>query len=297
MELKLRDLRYLVAVADLRHFGRAAARCFVSQPTLSAQLKKLEQTLGVQLIERAPNAVALTAVGEEVVARARRMLEASDEVVELARSHQDPLAGRLRVALLPTIGPYLLPQVAPAIRRALPRLQLHLYEYQTAAMIEKLHAGELDLGILALPVELDGLESRELYREEFLLAIPERHRLASHERVRIADLRDEPVLLLEEGHCLRDQALEVCSRVGVRDSQDFRATSLETLRQMVAAGAGVTLLPELAGRGAYRSGRGVALRPFVRPAPARQVGAVWRKTTPRRAAIEAVAELIAKHAP
>ena len=297
MELKLRDLRYLVAVADLRHFGRAAARCFVSQPTLSAQLKKLEQTLGVQLIERAPNAVALTAVGEEVVARARRMLEASDEVVELARSHQDPLAGRLRVALLPTIGPYLLPQVAPAIRRALPRLQLHLYEYQTAAMIEKLHAGELDVGILALPVELDGLESRELYREEFLLAIPERHRLASHERVRIADLRDEPVLLLEEGHCLRDQALEVCSRVGVRDSQDFRATSLETLRQMVAAGAGVTLLPELAGRGAYRSGRGVALRPFVRPAPARQVGAVWRKTTPRLAAIEAVAELIAKHAP
>ncbi|MBV8876954.1 MAG: LysR family transcriptional regulator [Gammaproteobacteria bacterium] len=295
--MKLRDLRYLVAVADLRHFGRAAARCFVSQPTLSAQLKKLEQTLGVQLIERAPNAVALTAVGEEVVARARRMLEASDEVVELARSHQDPLAGRLRVALLPTIGPYLLPQVAPAIRRALPRLQLHLYEYQTAAMIEKLHAGELDLGILALPVELDGLESRELYREEFLLAIPERHRLASHERVRIADLRDEPVLLLEEGHCLRDQALEVCSRVGVRDSQDFRATSLETLRQMVAAGAGVTLLPELAGRGAYRSGRGVALRPFVRPAPARQVGAVWRKTTPRLAAIEAVAELIAKHAP
>jgi LysR family hydrogen peroxide-inducible transcriptional activator len=297
VELKLRDLRYLVAVADLRHFGRAAARCFVSQPTLSAQLKKLEQTLGVQLIERAPNAVSLTAVGEEVVARARRMLEASEEVVELARSHQDPLAGRLRLALLPTIGPYLLPQVAPVIRKALPRLQLHLYEYQTAAMIEKLHAGELDLGVLALPVELEGLESRELYREEFLLAVPDRHRLASHERVRIADLREEHVLLLEEGHCLRDQALEVCSRVGVRDSQDFRATSLETLRQMVAAGAGVTLLPELAGRGAYRSGRGVALRPFVRPAPARQVGGVWRRTTPRRAAIEAVTELIAQHAP
>jgi LysR family hydrogen peroxide-inducible transcriptional activator len=297
MELKLKDLRYLVAVADVRHFGRAAARCCVSQPTLSAQLKKLEQALGVQLIERAPNAVSLTAVGEEIVARARRMLEASDEVVELARSHQDPLAGRLRVALLPTIGPYLLPQVAPAIRRALPRLQLHLYEYQTAPMIEKLHAGELDLGILALPVELEGLESRVLYREEFLLAVPDRHRLAAHERVRIADLRDERLLLLEEGHCLRDQALEVCGRVGVRDSQDFRATSLETLRQMVAASAGVTLLPELAGRGAYRSGRGVALRPFVRPAPARQVGAVWRKTTPRRAAIEAVTGLIAQHAP
>ncbi len=297
MELKLKDLRYLAAVADLRHFGRAAARCFVSQPTLSAQLKKLEQALGVQLIERAPNAVALTAVGEEIVARARRIIEASEEVVELARSHQDPLAGRLRVALLPTIGPYLLPQVAPGIRRALPRLQLHLYEYQTAPMIAKLHGGELDLGFLARPVELAGLESRELYREEFLLAVPDRHRLAAQERVRLAELRDERLLLLEDGHCLRDQALEVCSRVGVRDSQDFRATSLETLRQMVAAGAGVTLLPELAGRGAYRSGRGVVLRPFVRPAPARQVGAVWRKTTPRRTAIEAVTALIARHAP
>jgi len=225
MELKLKDLRYLVAVADQRHFGRAAARCFVSQPTLSAQLKKLEQALGVQLIERAPNNVALTAVGEEIVARARRIIEASDEVVALARSHHDPLAGRLRVALLPTIGPYLLPQVAPLIRKALPRLQLHLYEYQTAPMLEKLHAGELDLGILALPVELEGLESRELYREEFVLALPDRHPLAARERVRVADLRNERLLLLEEGHCLRDQALEVCSRVGVRDSQDFRATS------------------------------------------------------------------------
>jgi LysR family transcriptional regulator, hydrogen peroxide-inducible genes activator len=297
MELKLKDLRYLVAVADQRHFGRAAAHCFVTQPTLSAQLKKLEQALGVQLIERAPNNVSLTAVGEEIVARARRMLEASDEVVALARSHHDPLGGRLRLALLPTIGPYLLPQVAPVLRRALPRLKLQLYEYQTAPMLAKLHAGELDVGILALPVELEGLESCELYREEFLLAVPERHRLAAHERVRVADLRDETLLLLEEGHCLRDQALEVCSRVGVRDSQDFRATSLETLRQMVAAGAGVTLLPELAGRGAYRTGRGVALRPFVRPAPVRHIGAVWRKTTPRRAAIEAVRGLIAQHAP
>jgi LysR family hydrogen peroxide-inducible transcriptional activator len=296
MELKLKDLRYLVALADQRHFGRAAARCFVSQPTLSAQLKKLEQSLGVQLVERAPNNVSLTAVGEEVVARARRILEASDEVVGLARTHQDPLGGRLRVALLPTIGPYLLPQVAPRIRKALPRLQLHLYEYQTVPMLEKLHSGELDLGILALPIQLEGLESCELYREEFLLAAPERHALAAQERVRLADLRDAKLLLLEEGHCLRDQALEVCSRVGLRDSQDFRATSLETLRQMVASGAGVTLLPELAGRGAYRSGHGVVLRPFVRPAPARQVGAVWRKTSPRRAAIDAVTEVIRQHA-
>jgi LysR family transcriptional regulator, hydrogen peroxide-inducible genes activator len=296
MDLKLKDLRYLVAVADQRHFGRAAARCFVSQPTLSAQLKKLEQAFGVQLIERAPNKVALTPAGEEIVARARRILEASDEIVTLARSHRDPLAGRLRIALLPTIGPYLLPRVAPLIRRQLPRLQLRLYEYQTATMLEKLHGGELDLGILALPVELAGLESRELYREAFVLALPERHPLAAHESVRVGDLKGESLLLLEEGHCLRDQALEVCSRVAVREDQDFRATSLETLRQMVAAGAGVTLLPELAGRGAYRSARGVVLRPFAKPAPVRHIGALWRKTTARRAAIDALCKLIAEHA-
>jgi LysR family transcriptional regulator, hydrogen peroxide-inducible genes activator len=296
MELKLKDLRYLVAVADQRHFGRAAARCFVSQPTLSAQLKKLEQALGVQLIERAPNNVSLTPAGEETVARARRILEASDEVVTLARSQRDPLGGRLRVALLPTIGPYLLPRVAPLLRKSLPRLELRLYEYQTAPMLEKLHAGELDLGILALPVELAGLESRELYREAFLLALPDRHRLAARDSVRVADLKGETLLLLEDGHCLRDQALEVCSRAGVREQQDFRATSLETLRQMVATGAGVTLLPELAGSGAYRSARGVALRPFARPAPQRHIGALWRKSTARRAAIGALCKLIAEHA-
>jgi LysR family hydrogen peroxide-inducible transcriptional activator len=296
MDLKLKDLRYLVAVADQRHFGRAAARCFVSQPTLSAQLKKLEQALGVQLVERAPNNVSLTPAGEEIVARARRIIEASDEVVALARSQRDPLAGRLRVALLPTIGPYLLPRVAPAIKKRLPRLELRLYEYQTAPMLEKLHGGELDVGILALPVDLPGLAARELYREAFTVALPERHRLAAHATVRIADLKDETLLLLEDGHCLRDQALEVCSRVAVKDAQDFRATSLETLRQMVATGAGVTLLPELAGRGAYRNARGVVLRPFARPAPQRHIGAVWRKSTARLPAIEALNEVIAEHA-
>jgi LysR family hydrogen peroxide-inducible transcriptional activator len=250
----------------------------------------------VQLIERAPNNVSLTAAGEEIVARARRILEAGDEVVALARSQRDPLAGPLRVGLLPTIGPYLLPRVSPAIRRALPRLQLRLYEYQTAPMLERLRGGELDVGILALPVELTGLESRELYREPFLVALPERHALAAHETLRVADLEGETLLLLEDGHCLRDQALEVCARAGVREPQDFRATSLETLRQMVATGAGVTLLPELAVRGAYRSARGVALRPFARPAPVRRVGAVWRKSSARRAAIDALCKLIAEHA-
>jgi len=295
-DIKLKDLRYLVAVADTRHFGRAAALCFVSQPTLSTQLKKLEQYLGVQLIERQPNNVSLTDAGEQVVARARRILQASDEVVTLARAQHDPLAGRLRLALLPTIGPYLLPRIAQAIRRALPRLDLRLYEYQTAPMLEKIKGGELDLGILALPVGLEGLEARELFAEPFAVALPERHPLAGRERIQIADLEGETLLLLEEGHCLRDQALEVCSRVGAGESQDFRATSLETLRQMVATGAGVTLLPELATKGAYGDARGVVVLPFAKPAPVRHIGAVWRKTTARRAAIDAVCRLVTERA-
>ena len=246
-DIKLKDLRYLVAVADARHFGRAAERCFVSQPTLSAQLKKLEQYLGVQLVERQPGRVSLTDAGEQIVARARRILEASDEVVALARSHRDPLAGTLRIALLPTVGPYLLPRVSQPIRKALPRLELRLYEYQTAPMLEKLQQGET-------------------------------------------------LLLLEDGHCLRDQALEVCSRIGPSEKQDFRATSLETLRQMVATGAGITLLPELASQGAYGHARGVAIRPFTRPAPVRHVGAAWRKSSARIPAIQAVCQAIAEHA-
>ncbi|HEY1283869.1 MAG TPA: LysR substrate-binding domain-containing protein [Steroidobacteraceae bacterium] len=294
-DLKLKDLRYLVALADERHFGRAAERSFVSQPTLSAQLKKLEEYLGVQLIERQPKQVTLTEAGEQIVARARRILEASDEVVTLARAHRDPLAGKLRLALLPTIGPYLLPRVAREIRKALPRLELRLYEYQTAQMLEKLHSGQVDLGVLALPVALDGLESRPLYDEPFTVALPEHHRLAKKAHVKVEDLKDETLLLLEDGHCLRDQALEVCSSVGMQEKQDFRATSLETLRQMVATGAGVTLLPELASRGAYGGARGVVLRPFVKPAPVRHIGAVWRKTTARRPAIDAVCKVIEAH--
>ncbi len=295
-DLKLKDLRYLVAVADTRHFGRAAERSFVSQPTLSAQLKKLEDYLGVQLIERAPKRVSLTAAGEEIVERARRILEASDDIVEIAKGHSDPLAGRLRLALLPTIGPYLLPNVAARLRKALPRLELMLYEYQTDPMLEKLHSGEIDVGVLALPVPLDGLDVYELYEEPFTVAMPADHRLASRAHIKVEDLDHETLLLLEDGHCLRDQALDICSGTGVQEKQDFRATSLETLRQMVAAGVGITLLPELAGRGAYGNARGVAIRPFAKPVPKRTIGAVWRKSSARRAAILALAKQIEAHA-
>ncbi len=295
-DLKLKDLHYLVALADTRHFGRAAERSFVSQPTLSAQLRKLEDYLGVQLIERAPKRVSLTAAGEEIVARARRIIEASDEIVELAKGHRDPLAGRLKLALLPTIGPYLLPHVAARLRKQMPRLELMLYEYQTDLMLEKLHSGEIDVGILALPVPMDGLDSYELYREPFSVAMPANHRLAARTSIKVADLEHETLLLLEDGHCLRDQALEICAGSGVHEKQDFRATSLETLRQMVAAGVGITLLPELAGRGAYGNARGVTIRPFVKPVPTRTIGALWRKSSARRTAILALAKQIEAHA-
>ncbi len=295
-DLKLKDLRYLVAVADTRHFGQAAARCFVSQPTLSAQLKKLEDYLGVQLVERHPRRIALTEAGTQVVARARRIIEASDEIVALAELQRDPLAGRLRMALLPTIGPYLLPLVASRIRRKLPRIELLLYEYQTGPMLDHLQAGDIDLGILALPVPADGLVERTLFDEPFVVALPEQHPLASRKSLKATDLNGETLLLLEDGHCLRDQALDVCSKALLHEKQDFRATSLETLRQMVASGGGITLLPLLASSGAYGNARGVVTLPFAKPAPVRHIGALWRKSSARSTAIEAVCEIIAEAA-
>jgi LysR family hydrogen peroxide-inducible transcriptional activator len=295
LDLKLKDLRYLVAVADERHFGRAAAKCFVSQPTLSAQLRKLEEALGVQLVERRPRRATLTEAGAAIAERARSMLQSAEAIVSLAQARRDPLAGSLRVGLLPTVGPYLLPLVALKLRSALPRLELLLYEYQTGPLLERLGAGELDLAILALPVPAENLAVRELYREPFVLALPESHALAAKARVRVEDLAGETLLLLEDGHCLREQALAVCSRSGGHEKHDFRATSIETLRQMVAAGAGVTLLPSLATCGAYASARGMALRAFVRPEPTRLIGAAWRRSSARAAAIAAVCNGIVRH--
>lgn len=286
--MNLRDLRYLVALADARHFGKAAEKSFVSQPTLSAQIKKLESYLGVQLVERQPRKVTLTETGARIVTLARRILQESDEIIALARNGYDPLEGKLKLAFIPTIGPYLLPLIIRQLRQRLPRMQFMLYEYQTQPLLEKLRAGDIDLGILALPVALDGLESCQLYQENFTVAVPSTHPLASKARVKLDDLNGETVLLLEDGHCLRDQALAVCNRVDARESSDYRATSLETLRHMVAAGLGVTLLPELATRGPFAMGQGLTVKSFGRPVPTRSVGAVWRKSSTRAVAIEAV---------
>jgi Transcriptional regulator len=290
--MNLRDLRYFVALADTRHFGKAAERSFVSQPTLSAQIKKLETYLGVQLIERQPRKVTLTETGAKILPLARRILQESDEIVSMARNEHDPLSGKLKVALIPTIGPYLLPLVARKLRKQLPRLKLMLYEYQTQPLLDKLRAGDVDLGILALPVPLDGLEARPLYDENFTLAVPTNSPLAKKTSVKVDDLNGETLLLLEDGHCLRDQALDVCSRIDVKESEDYRATSLETLRQMVAAGLGITLLPELATRGPFGTGQGLLVKQFARPVPSRNVGAVWRKSTARTEAITAVCDVI-----
>lgn len=295
-DIKLKDLRYLVAIADTGHFGKAAERCFVSQPTLSAQLKKLEDYLGVALVERQPRKALLTPAGSEIVARARRIVEASDDVVAIAQAHREPLAGRLRVAFLPTIGPYLLPVVAPRLRKELPRLELMLYEYQTATMLERLRAGDIDMGLLALPVDMDGLVAKSLYDEPFVVAAPANHALAARKQVRLDDLQGATLLLLEDGHCLRDQALDVCNRIDVHEKQDFRATSIETLRQMVAAGAGLTLMPQLATQGSHAAPRGLVFRSFAKPAPTRRIGAIWRRSSPRVLAMEAVARVIATHA-
>jgi LysR family hydrogen peroxide-inducible transcriptional activator len=291
--MNLKDLKYLVALADTGHFGKAAERTFVSQPTLSAQLKKLEEYLGVKLVERQPKNVQLTEVGRQIVVRARRMLDESDEIVALARSNADPFAGKLKIGLIPTIGPYLLPRVMQKIRKAVPQLGLMLYEYQTEALLKRLRDGELDLGIMALPVLQDGLESRALYEESFTVALPTHHPLAGKTIIKVADLKGQTLLLLEDGHCLRDQALEVCSRIDVREAEDFRATSLETLRQMVVAGLGITLLPEMAVESPYGSQRGLAIRQFSNPKPSRTVGAAWRKSSTREAAIGAVCDVLA----
>jgi LysR family hydrogen peroxide-inducible transcriptional activator len=290
--MNLKDLKYLVALADTAHFGKAAERTFVSQPTLSAQLKKLEEYLGVKLVERQPKNVQLTDVGKQIVVRARRMLDEGDQIVALARNNTDPFAGKLKIGLIPTIGPYLLPRVMQRIRKSLPHLGLMLYEHQTEELLRRLRDGEIDLGVMALPNSQEGLDSRVLYEEAFTVALPNNHPLASKAAIKIADLKGQTLLLLEDGHCLRDQALEVCSRIEIREAEDFRATSLETLRQMVVAGLGITLLPETAVESPFGSQRGLTIRQFVKPAPTRTVGAVWRKTSTRASAIGAVCDVL-----
>lgn len=277
--MNLRDLKYLVALADHRHFGRAAEASFVSQPTLSTQIRKLEDELGVALVERAPRKVMLTPVGREIAERARKVIADVEQMAEIARRSRDPEAGTVRLGLFPTLGPYLLPHVVPALRRRFPRLELLLVEEKTDQILARLRDGRLDAGLLALPIHDEQLHVEPLFDEPFLLAVPQQHPLASQHSLDVSDLDHQHLLLLEEGHCLRDQALDVCRMAGADERDGFRATSLETLRQMVAAGVGITLLPMLAVQPPVPASPDIRLLPFRGEAPHRRIAMVWRRSS------------------
>ena len=277
--MNLRDLRYLVALADLKHFGRAAEACFVSQPTLSTQIKKFEDELGTPLIERNPRNVMLTDVGVAVVARARAILHEADQIKNIARRAKDPESGTVKIGIFPTLGPYLLPHVVPNIVKKFPKLELMLFEEKTESVLKKLHDGDLDAGIIALPIHDDTLHAEFLFEESFVLAVPKGSALAKLKKIKLSDLANERLLLLDDGHCLRDQALEVCQMAGVGERAGFRATSLETLRHMVSANVGMTLLPALTVQPPVPPTPNVVLIPFAAPVPSRRIAIVWRRTS------------------
>lgn len=279
--MNLRDLEYLIAVADFRHFGKAAEASYVSQPTLSTQIKKLELELGVELVERSPRQIALTEVGERVVDRARVILREADNIRDIARHAQSAESGSIRIGLFPTLGPYLLPHVVPKLKSRFPKLELLLTEEKTETVLAGLRDGKLDVGILALPIDDPSLHMEPLFREDFVLAVPRTHQLALDgvTEISTAALAGESLLLLEDGHCLRDQALSVCQMVGAGERSGFRATSLETLRQMVVAEVGVTLLPELSVQPPVPAQDGIHLVRFTQPVPHREIAMFWRKSS------------------
>jgi LysR family hydrogen peroxide-inducible transcriptional activator len=290
--MNLRDLDYLVAVAEHQHFGRAAEACHVSQPTLSTQLKKLERELGVQLVERSARHAMLTDAGTQVVERARVIREETDSIREIARRARDPEAGRVRIGVFPTLAPYLLPHVVPRVHARFPHLELLLVEDKTDAVLEQLRDGKLDVGVLALPVADERLHRELLFEEDFVLAVPADHPLARAEGpAPLSVLAGERLLLLEDGHCLRAHALSVCALSGADERSGFRATSLETLRQMVAAGVGVTLLPDLAVQPPVPVSDDIRLIRFAEPVPRREIAMFWRRSSSYADFLPRLAEL------
>lgn len=286
----LRQLQYIVAVADHKSFRSAAEACHVAQPSLSAQVAQVEELLSVQLFERDRRPVALTTAGAALVARARTLLIAADDMVELAHGLSDPFAATLRIGIIPTVGPYLLPEIAPALRKRYPKLQFVWFEDKTSVLAQRLECAELDAAIAALEADdLHDLPHAVLGRDAFVFAAPKGHPLANGKgAVRPDQLEGERVLLLDDGHCFRDQALSFCTRSGAEES-DYRATSLPTLVQMAAQGGGVTLLPSLAVELENRR-HALQVRPFAPKAPGRTLALVWRKTTALTTVLGAVAE-------
>jgi LysR family hydrogen peroxide-inducible transcriptional activator len=292
--ISLRQLRYLTALAEAGNFRRAAAACNVTQPALSTQVQLLEEGLGVSLVERGRRGAVMTAAGEEVVRRGRAILEDVAAIEDYARGMRDPFTGPLRLGVIPTIGPYLLPDLMPDLNRRYPALQLFMREEQTERLLDSLREGRLDLALLALPVPGDDLESAVLFEDRFLVAAPPAHPFAKADTVDLGALADESLLLLEDGHCLRDQALAVCALDGPVNEGDFRATSLATLVQMVASGLGVTLLPEMARRREAGTDGRLTIRPLTPPEPGRQIGLLWRRTSGRKAEFRELAGVISE---
>lgn len=298
--MTLTEMRYVVALARERHFGRAADACHVSQPTLSVALKKVEGQLGAPLFERGAADVRITPFGERIVAQARRVLDEAVRLEELATSARDPLSGPLRVGVIYTIAPYLLPQLIPALHRQAPSMPLFLKEDFTGNLIPALKAGELDVIVIALPFAEPGLVAQPVYREPFRVVVPAAHPWHSRDRIPPDELDGENLLLLGQGNCFRDQVLESCPRLSGADALEhsLEGSSLETIRHMVASGAGVAVMPSTAADPLAGGESLVGVLPFADPMPARTVGLVWRVSFPRPQAIDAVrAAVLACHLP
>lgn len=288
----LRQLRFLTAVVGRRHFGRAAEACLVSQSTLSAAIQELEESLGVLLLERTRRSVTPTPIGLELAARARALLKDAEDLVDAALAAQDPMAGPVQLGLIPTIGPFLVPRVMPLLRAAFPRLAIYLREEQTAALLARLEEGQLDAAVIALPVPLDEVETLEIGRDRFWLVCPPGHRLSRLAAVRPSDMAMEDLLLLEDGHCLRDHALAACALEGARRNIAFQGTSLHTLVQMVANGLGVTLVPEMAIEAGLLRGLDLPAVPLTGERNYRRIALAWRRSSGRKETYRRLARVL-----
>lgn len=285
--IKLRDLQYLNAIDEHKHFGRAAQACFVSQPTLSGQLMKLEEQLGLQLVERHRRNVMLTPAGEQLVQDARKVLQAANDFEASAKALLDPLAGDLHVGLIPTLAPYLLPHIMAPLRSSLPNINFFLHENQTQVLLEQLDNGKLDVLILPYLPEMDKFESYQLFDEPLMLTTPINHPLSKREQLRLSDLHGHKILTLEDGHCLKDQAMGYCFAAGAQEDNSFQATSLETLRHMVASDMGITLLPALAAQGRL-SNESINYVEFSAPVPVRGISLVIRPNYSRMQCVRSI---------
>ena len=288
----LRQLRFLIAVVDKRHFSAAAEECLVSQSTLSAAIQELEGILGVKLLERTKRSVIPTAIGVEIAERAKTLLRGAEELVEAAQEARDPLSGALSLGIIPTIGPFLTPKIMPALHKALPALKIYLREEQTAPLLARLESGRIDAAIIALPYDCDEFETLDLCEDKFFLVCPTHHRLAGRKAVHGDDLANEDLLLLEDGHCMRDHALAACALDGARRNSGFQGTSLHTLVQMAANGLGVTFAPEMAIEAGLLRGLDLRAVPLAADAPPRRIALVWRPASSRKILLRWLGQLL-----